>query len=64
MFYYDAHCHLQDRRLKPFLPEIVDAISRSNIKLISVCGSEEKDWQDVAELSKKYNWIVPSFGGM
>ncbi len=62
MFYYDAHCHLQDRRLKPFLPEIVDAISRSNIKLISVCGSEEKDWQDVAELSKKYNWIVPSFG--
>ena len=57
MFYYDAHCHLQDRRLKPFLPEIVDAISRSNIKLISVCGSEEKDWQDVAELSKKYNWI-------
>jgi TatD DNase family protein len=62
MFYYDAHCHLQDKRLKPFLAEIVEAIPQSPIKFVSVCGSEEKDWKDVAELSEKYNWIIPSFG--
>lgn len=62
MRFYEAHCHLQDERLTPYLDEILLSIPDANIVLVSVCGSSEDDWELTKSLSEKHRWIIPSFG--
>lgn len=62
MRFYDAHCHLQDKRLIPYLDEILNSIPSANIAFVSICGSRPKDWEDVKNLSVKHRWIIPSYG--
>lgn len=59
---YDAHNHLQDARLKPFLTSILEEVSRLNVRRMVVNGSCEEDWPEVVALSKRHPHIVPSFG--
>ena len=60
--YFDAHNHLQDLRLTPFRSKIVTEILAAGIKGMVVNGSSQEDWQDVLELARSYEWIVPAFG--
>jgi TatD DNase family protein len=60
--WFDAHNHLQDERLAPFLEEIVAAVEREGIRAMVVNGSAEADWPAVAALADRYPWVVPSFG--
>ena len=60
--YFDAHNHLQDLRLTPFRSKIVVEISAAGIKSMVVNASSQEDWQDVLELARSHQWIVPAFG--
>jgi TatD DNase family protein len=59
---YDAHNHLQDQRLAPFRPAILESIPQSNIVAMVVNGSCEGDWPEVLALAQQCPWVIPSFG--
>lgn len=59
---YDAHNHLQDERLRPWIADILDAMPSDGIQCAVVNGSSEEDWEDVARLAREHSWIKPSFG--
>ncbi len=62
MSLYDAHNHLQDRRLATTLDRIVSNRREEKISLMVVNGTCEEDWPRVLELSKQHDFILPSFG--
>jgi len=62
MEYFDAHVHLQDKRLKPFLSKILEEMSINKISRVSVCGTCEEDWLDLEFLARSHDPIIPSFG--
>src|SRR5262245_8290549 len=60
---YDAHNHLQDERLRPYLSGIMEAAANEGIAKMVVNGSCEEDWPEVLSLAKEYSQVVmPSFG--
>lgn len=59
---FDAHNHLQDDRLAPFLSDILQQIPALGIACAVVNGSAEDDWEAVAALATQHTWIKPSFG--
>jgi TatD DNase family protein len=60
---YDAHNHLQDDRLRPYLAGIMEAAGNEGIAKMVVNGSCEDDWSEVLSLTKEYPQVViPSFG--
>jgi TatD DNase family protein len=62
MRYIDAHNHLQDHRLTPYIPEILSRSQAAGILFSAVNGSNPKDWPLVEALSQQNRWIVPNFG--
>lgn len=59
----DAHCHLQDERLRNGIEEVVARAQSAGVRRIVCCGTKEKDWPEVLALKQKYpDYIVPSFG--
>lgn len=62
MRFFDAHNHLQDERLRPWLADIIQQCERVGISGAVVNGSCEKDWPDVLALASAYTWVLPSFG--
>ena len=59
---YDAHNHLQDKRLH-LDDEMWAALHSENIQRAVVNGSCEEDWPEVLALAKAHSDIVlPSFG--
>jgi TatD DNase family protein len=60
--FYDAHNHLQDTRLDPWRAEIMMDLAKSGLAGAVVNGTQESDWQAVADLAQKYSWVHPSFG--
>lgn len=59
---YDAHNHLQDERLKPFLSRILSDLSAQPIAKMVVNGACESDWPDVLNLARAHPQVIPSFG--
>ncbi len=59
---FDAHNHLQDGRLAPFLSDILRQVPALGIACAVVNGSAEDDWEAVAALATEHAWIKPSFG--
>ena len=59
---YDAHNHLQDERLGSQFPTIVRALQEIPLRKAVVNGTREEDWEAVADLAAKYDWIIPSMG--
>ncbi len=62
MILCDAHNHLQDARLQPWLDSIVRELPRFEIRCMVVNGTCESDWPAVARLARQHDWIKPSFG--
>ncbi|MBC8096383.1 MAG: TatD family hydrolase [Akkermansiaceae bacterium] len=60
--FFDAHNHLQDERLAPFLSQILDLLPAAGIRGMVVNGSCEEDWPQVLELARKVPQVIPSFG--
>ncbi len=59
---YDAHNHLQDPALSARLGEVGTAVAELGIAAMVVNGTEESDWDAVAELAAKHAWVRPSYG--
>lgn len=62
LVYHDAHNHLQDDWLAPHLDKIVDQLVALPLRAAVVNGTCEEDWPRVSELSRRFPWVVPSFG--
>ena len=58
----DAHCHLQDPRLRPHLQELLAACRARGIRRWMLNGTSEDDWDVVEELAQREEGIVPCFG--
>jgi len=59
---FDAHNHLQDAALAPYLPEIIQDCQALGIRGMVVNGTEESDWDRVAHLAAAHPWMLPSYG--
>ncbi len=62
MSFYDAHNHLHDTRLAPFLDSILQRLDQLPLRGAVVNGTCQADWPQVAALAARHPWIVPSFG--
>ena len=59
---YDAHNHLQDKRLAPCRETIFTALQREGVAGMVVNGSCKEDWPEVLVLARHHSGVVPSFG--
>jgi TatD DNase family protein len=59
---YDAHNHLQDEWLAPYLDKIGPQLDALGLAGVVVNGTNEADWDAVVALSLRFNWVRPSFG--
>ena len=62
MVYFDSHCHLQDDRLKDRISEVMVRARQAGVARMLCCGTQESDWDAVADLAKTYHEIIPAFG--
>jgi TatD DNase family protein len=61
--YCDAHCHLQDPRLEDRLEAIVTECRAQDIVKMVVNGTQESDWDTVADLAVRFpGLVIPSYG--
>jgi TatD DNase family protein len=60
--FFDSHCHLQDKRYKGAVDGVLERGRNAGVRALSCCGTNENDWQAVAELAKTCTSVVPSFG--
>lgn len=60
--YFDAHNHFQDTRLDPWRESIASECERQLVSGMVVNGTHEGDWPAVAELARRFSWVIPSFG--
>lgn len=59
---FDAHCHLQDKRILPDLAAILRRARSAGVEAASCCGTREDDWTAVRGVCRSNPGIVPSFG--
>lgn len=59
---FDAHCHLQDKRIIDRTSEIISAALAVGVSNFAVNGTSEKDWELVKEMGELYPSVVPCFG--
>lgn len=60
---FDAHCHLQDERLRAGLPQALARARAAGVERLLCCGTRESDWADVRKLAEAHpEKIIPSFG--
>jgi TatD DNase family protein len=60
--FFDAHCHLQDGRLQTSLNAVLARAAGAGVRAMSCCGTSEKDWEQVREMSRADESVHPSFG--
>ena len=59
---FDAHNHLQDTRLAPFLDDVLARARAAGIERMAVKGCSEADWDRVLELAAAHESIHPALG--
>ena len=59
---FDAHNHFQDERLDAHRDAIAMQLPGLGLVKAVVAGSGESDWASVADLARRYPWVLPSFG--
>lgn len=60
--FYDAHNHLQDERISPWVDSAIRATRQAGVAKMVVNGSSEEDWPHVLDLANRYPEVLPSFG--
>ena len=58
----DAHCHLQDPRLAPHLPQVFARARAAGVGLLHVDATCEADWPAVRALADAHPGAICSFG--
>ncbi len=59
---FDSHCHLQDKRITPFLGQALNTAYAAGVRRYVCCGTSEADWTEVAALSGCHDGVIPAFG--
>ncbi|XP_020243444.1 uncharacterized protein LOC109821691 [Asparagus officinalis] len=60
---FDAHCHLQDRRISAAsVPQLIRTSLDSGVLRFAVNGLSEKDWHLVKQMGEEYPSVIPNFG--
>lgn len=59
---FDAHCHLQDPRIRTSAPKLIKSALDSGVCYFAVNGVSEKDWNLVKEMSDQHSSVLPCFG--
>lgn len=59
---FDAHCHLQDERLTPYLDATMERAAKAGVTDLMCCGSREKDWPLLPGLARRFPGVQLSFG--
>lgn len=60
---FDAHCHLQDRRLASDLDAVVARARAAGVRRVCCCAAAEEDWPAVAAAADQLaGFVVPAFG--
>ncbi|XP_020083853.1 uncharacterized protein LOC109707161 isoform X2 [Ananas comosus] len=59
---FDAHCHLQDRRISAVAPQLIGAAVDSGVVRFAVNGVSERDWHLVKRMAEQYPSVIPCFG--
>lgn len=59
---YDAHNHFHDEWLVPHHAGIDDAVRSVGLRRAVVNGACAADWPVIAELARRHDWILPSYG--
>ncbi len=62
MYFIDSHCHLHDSRIILDIEGIVDRAKQANVQYMVSCATMEENFELTAQLSQKYDAIVPCFG--
>lgn len=60
--FFDAHCHLQDPRVRADLSGVLLRARNAGVTAMSCCGSCESDWPEVKRLAQSNGAVLPSFG--
>ena len=60
--YFDAHCHLQDRRIGNDIGNVVLQMKRNSLCNVVCNGTSEKDWDDVKIIASNYDEVLPAYG--
>ncbi len=61
--FFDAHSHLQDPRLEPWLHRHGGSgLKARGIESVVVNGTHPDDWGRVASLGNRYDWAIASYG--
>ena len=59
---FDAHCHLQDNRLMPYLDSAVSRAEQVGVAGFMCCGTREDDWPMLPGIAKRFPGVRLSFG--
>ena len=59
---YDAHNHFHDEWLVPHHAAIDAAVRAAGLRRAVVNGACAADWPVIADLARRYDWVLPSYG--
>ncbi len=59
---FDAHCHLQAFAFKRRMPGVMARAAEAGVTRMVCCGTAPDDWQEVKEIARAYESVIPSFG--
>ncbi|MEI8352754.1 MAG: TatD family hydrolase [bacterium] len=59
---FDAHCHLQDERLRPHLDAAMRRAAAAGVAGFMCCGSSEEDWALLPDMARRFPGVRLSFG--
>lgn len=62
MSFYDAHCHLQDDRIRSQVGAVSALYEKLDVQGVVVNGTSENDWDRVEELARSLGCLRPAFG--
>ena len=62
MLFIDSHCHLHDSRIISDIPGIEDRAKIANVQYMVSCATMEENFELTAQLSNKFDSILPCFG--
>jgi len=60
--YFDAHCHLQDKRIIDSVDDIILHMKESSVCNVVCNGTSPDDWESVKQIVKKYSEVLPAYG--
>lgn len=58
----DAHNHVQEEVLAPYLPAVMRRAAEAGVTGMVVNGTSEADWPEVLRLAREYPGVIPCFG--